>query len=155
MSTWNNITIERPGALTKDTLPDALTRDGELWEGYDVWDERAIAEGGGLTISGWSKYEASEAGAALLELSRTTGTITWREEHEYDETSKTVTVYRDGAHIHEESKHDELVPDNLQELVGNVRSARIGHNAMDGTCDEFDEAVLALLDALDPKRVRV
>ena len=40
MSTWNTITIERPGALTLDTLPDALTGDGEIWEGREEDDTR-------------------------------------------------------------------------------------------------------------------
>ncbi|MDL5351150.1 hypothetical protein [Microbacterium sp. zg-YB36] len=171
MSTWNAIVIEQPGSLTIDTLPDALTGEGEIWEGYDVTDERESRQPntyyqgdpggpgnpeGRIVISGHSKYEASAAIAALIELSKTTGTITHSEEYDYDEPGQEVTVYRAGGYVLAESRTSELVPNNLGELIAAVRE---GIALVDATFDKEEEhyaavrtvmAARALISALTP-----
>ncbi|KZE41397.1 hypothetical protein [Microbacterium sp. T32] len=175
MSTWNSITIERPGALTLDTLPDALTGDAEIWEDRDEDDERVTIPEyepyawnpgyklperpgnpeGNITIEGRSKYRADDAIAALIELSKTTGRITHYQEWDNDGPGQETTVYENGEYIHAASKVSDMVPANLHELIANVRRyvrrddrgdiyTELGPQSM--------EAVMALLDALDPQK---
>jgi hypothetical protein len=170
MSTWNAITIENPGALTIDTLPDALTRDGEIWEGYEVTDERIdvperrteafIFPGrpgnpdGNFVIAGGSKWRADEAIAALMELSKTTGRITHHQEWDDDTPGAETTVYVNGEYVEAESLESAMVPANLAQLVAEVRKyVRRDHRGDIYTSmgAEPMRAVMALVDALDPK----
>lgn len=171
MSTYNSITIENPGALTIETLPDALTSDGEIWEGYDVTDERIdvperrteafIFPGrpgnpdGAITIAGGSKWRAEEAIAALVELSKTTGRITHHQEWDDDAPGAETTVYENGEYVEAKSLESAMVPANLAELIAEVRRHlwrdRRGDVTTPNNFHAGGEAIMALLDALDPK----
>jgi hypothetical protein len=171
MSTWNVITIERPGALTLDTLPDALTRDGEIWEGRDEDDTRVgfpdrmsplgyeikgrdADPDGVIKISGHSKWRADDAIEALIELSKTTGRITHHEEWDDDEVGQSVSVYENGAEVREVRKVSALVPANLPDLIADARKS-IWRDPKNGDITMplhgGGAAIMALLDALDPE----
>lgn len=169
MSTWNRITIERPGALTLDTLPDALTHVGEIWEGrseddtrvgfpdrmsplgYEIKGREADPDGV-ITISGHSKWRADDAIAALIELSKTTGRITHHEEWDDEEVGQSVSVYENGAEVESERRESELVPANLRALVAAGRAA-LDHSDTAATQEQQD-ALRALVNALDPEGMR-
>ncbi|GAA1745444.1 hypothetical protein [Microbacterium paludicola] len=168
MSTWNSITIEEPGALTIDTLPTALTSDGELWEGYDAIDEREdvpereVAAGytipgrtgnpdGSIIIQGHSKYTADEASAALAELSKHTGRIVHREEWDYDEVGGSVTVYENGAAVPDLGQHTELIPDQLPKLIGDLRRALAVRGYERNTRPRVRDAARALVASWDSR----
>lgn len=163
MSTWNAITIERPGALTVDTLPEALTGYGEIWEGYSADDEReTIPErqmfaqyvraerpgnpNGVIVISGSSKWRPDAAIAALIELSKTTGRITHRQEWDDDEVGQEVAVYENGSEVEAERRVSGLVPANLGALLDAARAALDATDA-DAT-QRQQEALRGLVAAL-------
>lgn len=167
MTTWNTITIERPGALTLDTLPDALTGDAEIWEGRTEWDERETVPerftfgrlraerpgnpDGDIIISGHSKWTPEEAIKALIELSKTTGRITHRQEWDDDEAGQSVTVYENGAEVEELAQVSDLVPANLHELIADARTALMFDAPSPAVVDALSGTLRALVDALDPK----
>jgi len=172
MTTWNSITIESPGALTLDTLPDALTGDAEIWENRTEEDERVTVPareafgatyperpgnpGGSIIISGGSKWSAEDAIHAVIELSKTTGRITHYQEWDDDQQGQSLTVYENGAEVEELAQVSELVPANLRELIANVRRyVRRDHRGDIYTemGSEPMKAVMALVDALDPNGV--
>ena len=150
MSTWNSITINEPGDLTVETLPTELTSDGEIWEWYEAYSNE-----GAITIEGHSKYSADEAKSAMRRLSRSTGRITHFEEWDDDEVGQSLTVYENGAVVHEQGRHSELVPDNLAELV------KAGRDALSADTDSVWEngrvtrpmrdALRALVEALEAR----
>jgi hypothetical protein len=174
MSTWNNITIETPGDLTFETLPEALNGEGSIWDSYDFTDERAInpayvngtvviqaersgVPDGSITIAGGSNYTADDAHEALLDLSRTTGTITFwescddfRESWDDDGGGRSVTVFRDGVEIADEAQCDALVPANLESLIAAVRAALPSPDQFDPNMS-LSAAARTLVNALSPE----
>jgi hypothetical protein len=167
MSTWNNITIETPGDLTFETLPEALNGEGSIWDGYEFTDERAInpayvngtvviqaersgVPDGSITIAGGSNYTADEAHEALLDLSRTTGTITFRESWDDVGGGRSVTVFRDGVEIADEAQCDALVPANLETLIAAVRAALPSPDQFDPNMS-LSAAARTLVNALSPE----
>lgn len=171
MSTWNSITIENPGALTLDTLPDALKGDAEIWEDrYEAdervpipasapysWDpgyklpERPGNPEGSITIEGRSKYQADDAIAALIELSKTTGRITHYQEWDNDGPGQETTVYENGEYIHAASKVSDMVPANLHELIRDARTALLFDAPSPAVVDALAGTLTALVNALDPE----
>lgn len=147
MSTWNSITIENLGALTVEALPDALTRDGEIWEGYeaDQYGEPEI-----ITIQGHSKWEPSEAIAALkqLTLDHPGMKVIHDQEWDYEEPGSDSTVYVNGEIVRAESKHSQLVPIDLAAMVEALRKAldKRGHDR--NTMPAVRSAAQAIVEAL-------
>jgi len=165
MSTWTSVTIETPGALTLETLPDDLTADGEMWDGYEVDDERVtIPErtlfghvfrerpgnpDGDIRISGGSKWQAERALGALQELSKSTGTIRVFESWDDEAGGQRVTIFRGGETVSEECKEAELVPVNLAALVADLKQALDVPLATDGAWQNVERAGRALVSALE------
>lgn len=168
MSTWNVVTIEKPGRLTLADLPEALTSAGPLGgEDYSDTDEREDTPptmyrgvlvgagrpgkpGGNIVIEGRTKYRAEELFAACVEVSASTGgTVTWFEEWDDDEVGQSVTVFRAGELVDSEGRTSELVPVNLTELVESLRDA-LDHS---GIALSVAVRARALVDALRPPAV--
>jgi hypothetical protein len=177
MSTWNSIEIHNPGTLTVDTLPDALGEDGEMWESYDVTDNREdtppyIIQGrvirdtipgdpdGSLVITGRSKYMADRVKAELPGLAVEGRCIVHDEEWDDDEVGQAQTVYEDGEEKPEQAKHSELVPDSLGMLVTLFRDdlarfdAATDDNTERAAAIQAIKSARALVDALRPEAAR-
>lgn len=167
MSTWNRITIERPGALTLDTLPATLTSAAEIWEGRDdrdfrvtipertlygvTYPEKPGDPDGSIVITGGSKWRADEAIIALVELSKTTGRITHFQEWDDDGPGQSVTVYENGEEVEELARVSDLVPANLAQLIADARTALLFDAPSPAVVDALSGTLTALVDALDPK----
>ncbi|MFF7293209.1 hypothetical protein ACFY9N_11825 [Microbacterium sp. NPDC008134] len=167
MTTWNVITIENPGALTVAALPEALTSEGEIWEGYSADDTRDAVEpreiapdlvapgragdpNGCIIIEGHSKWEAEEAIAALVQLTRDAPEmkVTHFQEWDYDGVGSESAVYRGGEIVRAESKVSQLVPVDLDKLAETLREA-LGKRGYDrNTMPAVRAAAQALVDAL-------
>jgi len=168
MTTWNYVTIEAPGAVDCVEIID-------LKEYWDACDERVSVPAhklypgsdytvpeyvgkpdGDITIQGESKYHDDELDTVLVEFSTANPdvTISWHETWDDDGNGETVTVYRAGEQVREESQHSEMVPDILSDLVTAVREALPAEGAFDPAMT-LTAATRALCDALRPIRVQV
>jgi len=156
MSTYHVVAIDTPAPIDLASLPYPLcdydgSRAGAwgLHDG-DEWDDPAAP-----MCYGHNAYTLDVIGewAAAFTAEHPGVTVTWSQEWDDEEPGSDVTVYRAGAVVVAESKHTELVPDNLRELIADVRTAldARGHLAYDAARQMFD-AARALCDALDPVR---
>lgn len=153
MSTYHAVTIATPVPIDLATLPYPLYDDGSgswgLHDGDEWYDPAAPM------CYGHSAYALDVIGvwAAAYTAAHPEVTVTWSQEWDDEEPGQQVTVYRAGVVVVAESKHTELVPDNLRELIADVRTAldAHGHLAYDAARQMFD-AARALCDALDPAK---
>lgn len=130
---WNTVTIQNPGAITLNTLPEAFSGDGAMWEDIErddvrvtiprrevpggFYPERPGDPSGNIEISGGSKYRADDLVEAIVELSKANSEakITHGEYWSGEQPNETITVYVAGEILHAESQHTYLLPFDLME----------------------------------------
>ena len=161
MSTYHVIKITTPEPINLASLPYPLydydgthpnawgLHDGDVWEDPTAPICYGHSAHGVEPIETWAlEYTAAYPGI----------TVTWSQEWDDEDAGASISVYRDGTFILAESKHTELVPDNLHELIAVAREALGYHDKAVMTAlhpsNPFTLAstLRSLVDALDPVR---
>lgn len=158
MSTWNEITIERPGDIDSESaavvevasyfIAGLGTGLGEIIDRREARPYSTTPDpDGAIEINGESKYQA-ECEQELIAIS-VGRRVTWEETWDDEDGGSRTTIFEDGVVLERRGRSMVSLPDDWTRLLVDVR-AELADSAYDAS-PSLIPAVRALLDAIDPE----